>query len=310
MGVPVMSSVVISNGGDVATSVPVISNGNPAELTVSGCTAALTATGTTGASCTLSLTFKASASALAAPPSWSRSPAAPRCSRSPRPASSPAEAPATPAARAPASPRATPDLTCATATLDVRRLRWLRSALLRRRRRFLHGSRHRLRHQRDLRRPHRQRRHLRDQSPVRQRQLQRTRICCAADQSGCSGSCVSLATDNSNCGVCGKKCTPGTQTCTNGACRANDAQPCAIRRTVRRAFVDTGGLMPIEMVRHRGPGRDLWRIFAAAGFLCRRWRLLRFKSQCQSDCRGLQRPAPLVAPVERWFRHGIGIAIR
>jgi hypothetical protein len=53
-------------------------------------------------------------------------------------------------------------------------------------------------------------------------------VCCAAGQSGCTGSCVALATDNSNCGACGRPCTLGQQTCTNGTCRANDGKPCAM----------------------------------------------------------------------------------
>ena len=50
--------------------------------------------------------------------------------------------------------------------------------------------------------------------------------CCAAGQSGCSGSCVDLTRDNANCGTCAKVCVAGKETCTASLCRGNDAQPC------------------------------------------------------------------------------------
>jgi hypothetical protein len=43
----------------------------------------------------------------------------------------------------------------------------------------------------------------------------------------CCGVCTNIATDNSNCGMCGTVCTAGQQTCTSGHCLANNGQKCS-----------------------------------------------------------------------------------
>jgi hypothetical protein len=42
-------------------------------------------------------------------------------------------------------------------------------------------------------------------------------VCCASGLTCCSGKCVNLQTDSSNCGKCGTKCASG-KTCKSGTC--------------------------------------------------------------------------------------------
>jgi hypothetical protein len=50
-------------------------------------------------------------------------------------------------------------------------------------------------------------------------------LVCPGDEAPCSGACVALAADVTNCGACGHTCEAG-QTCTLGACAFSDAENC------------------------------------------------------------------------------------
>ncbi len=225
VGVATPTSVMIINGGDVATSAPVI---NPsAELTASGCASALTATGTAGASCTLSLVFKAggtgarsatvmvtvTGSSVTVTVNATGVPACGAVTQACCSGGSVAPCNATNLICASATSTcvacggsgqpccggangtctATGTVCGTTATCGPPNGNGVGC--------LINGQ-------------------CASGNCT-------SAICCAAGQSGCSGSCVPLATDNANCGACGKTCVAGKETCSNGTCLLNDAQSCA-----------------------------------------------------------------------------------
>jgi hypothetical protein len=50
-------------------------------------------------------------------------------------------------------------------------------------------------------------------------------LCCAAGQTGCGTTCVSLSSSNANCGTCARSCAGGS-TCSGGSCYLVDGQSC------------------------------------------------------------------------------------
>jgi hypothetical protein len=61
------------------------------------------------------------------------------------------------------------------------------------------------------------------------------------DQARCLGQCVSLATDNANCGRCGERCAQGL-VCSGGTCRVECAAPFGSCPAGDDAGADAGGL--------------------------------------------------------------------
>jgi len=50
-------------------------------------------------------------------------------------------------------------------------------------------------------------------------------LCCPSAQTGCGSSCVTLSSNSSNCGSCGRACAAGS-TCSGGSCYLVDGQAC------------------------------------------------------------------------------------
>ncbi len=227
MGSPKTASVSISNGGDATTSVPVITNSNTQELTVTGCTAALTGTGTTGSSCTLSLTFTPSSTGSRtatvtvavtgsttmftvtatgiAPCGGSGNACCTGTGVAPCNATNLICSTTSPATCVSCGGSGQPCCGGANGTCTTSGTVCLPNATC--------GA------------PAGNGVGCGVNGQCASGNCT-SAICCPAGQSGCSGSCVPLATDNANCGTCGIKCTAGTQTCTNGTCLFNDAQSC------------------------------------------------------------------------------------
>lgn len=216
------TSVMIVNGGDLPTSVPVLGNGNTAELTInSGCTAAIAG----GASCTLSLAFKPSAGGARSATVTVTVTGASTMFTVSATGVIPCGAVGQPCCTGAGVPQCGPALTCAAATSTC----------------ACGGS---------------------GQfccggsggtctaagtvcgtgatcgPPVGNgvpcsissqcaSNNCTSAICCAAGQSGCGGTCVNLTADNANCGTCGKTCAVGNETCAMSVCKANNGRPCA-----------------------------------------------------------------------------------
>ena len=51
-------------------------------------------------------------------------------------------------------------------------------------------------------------------------------LCCNTGQTGCGSTCVSLSSNSSNCGTCGRACGAGSS-CSGGSCYLGDGQPCS-----------------------------------------------------------------------------------
>jgi len=221
VGTSAPTSVMIINGGDLATSVPVLSNGNTAELTLtSGCTAAIPASG----SCTLAVSFRPSAGGARSATVTVAVTGASTMFTVNATGIIPCGAVGQPCCPGAGVAQCGQFLTCAAATSTC----------------ACGGS---------------------GQSccggpggtctaagtvcgtagtcatPVGNGVACQTSpqcssnnctsgICCAAGQSGCSGSCVNLTNDNGNCGTCGRTCVLGTQTCAASTCKLNDGQSC------------------------------------------------------------------------------------
>lgn len=227
VGTQKTGSVSISNGGDATTSVPVITNSNILELTVTGCTAALTGTGTTGSTCTLSFTFTPAATGARI----ATVTVAVTGSSTMFTVTATGIAPCGGAGNAccvgtGVAPCNTTNLICSTATSTC--VSCGGSGQL-----CCGGANGSCTASGTVCLPD-----ATCGAPLGNNATCgvngqcasghcTSAICCPTDQSGCGKSCVPLLTDNMNCGVCGKACVAGKETCSNGTCLLNDAQSCS-----------------------------------------------------------------------------------